>query len=242
MNLRTWPRLIAILVCVLLSVNSSAFAAKKSREKKPSNTNSAPVMPSETADEPNTAGVIKSIEVVGNKKIEKEAILEKLSNKVGNTLSRDKVRTDIAGLHKTNFFDSVQVDFEADVLKVSVKERPSIAKIVFFGNDQISTDDLKAALTVKTFDLFDENQVRESARKLTKVYEDKGYFLAKVTHEMRYSKDKEMVELLFNIREYDKVRIKKISFLGNQAFNDNQLKRIMRGTAEGGFFSWLTSK
>src|SRR5690606_25048434 len=56
---------------------------------------------------------------------------------------------------------------------------------------------------------------------------------------VRPSKEKDMVELLFRVREYDKVRIQRITFLGNTAFTDDQLKRTLRNTAEGGFFSWL---
>ena len=58
-----------------------------------------------------------------------------------------------------------------------------------------------------------------------------------------HAKDKgDMVELLFRIREYDKVRIRKVTFLRNKAFTDDQLKRTLRNTSEGGFFSWLTNK
>lgn len=235
LKLKPWQGIFTLLVCAFLCAPTASFAAKKIKVP------SAGSAVAPAIDDTVVSGTIKNIEITGNKKIEREAIVEKLSSKVGEALSSEKVHSDILALHKTNFFDSVQFDFDAGTLKVSVRERPSISKIVFFGNDQISTDDLKAVLTVKTFDLYDENQVRDTLRKLTKLYEDKGYFLAKISHEIRYNKERDMVELLFNVREYDKVRIKKITFLGNTAFGDMQLKRVMRGTSEGGFFSWLSN-
>ncbi len=184
---------------------------------------------------------LQKIEIKGNQKIDREAILEKIGSVLGQPLSDDQVRQDIVAIHKLGYFDSIQADFENGSLIFTVKERPAIYRIVFFGNDQISTDDLKGVLTVKTYDIYDENLVRESVRKLSKHYEDKGFYLAKVSYSVRPSKEKDMVELLFQVREYDKVKIRKVSFLGNKAFSDDQLKRTLRNTSEGGFFSWATS-
>jgi outer membrane protein insertion porin family len=184
---------------------------------------------------------IQKIEVRGNQKIDREAITEKVGSKVGEGLSNEQVRKDIVAIHRLGYFDSIQADFENGSLVFTVKERPAIYRIVFFGNDQISTDDLKGALTLKTYDIYDENLVRESVRKLQKYYEDKGFYLAKVDYSVRPSKEKDMVELLFRVREYDKVKIRKITFLGNKAFTDDQLKRTLRNTSEGSFFSWATS-
>lgn len=183
---------------------------------------------------------IQKIEIRGNQKIDREAVVEKIKSAVGTNLSDEQVRQDIVAIHKLGYFDSIQADIENGTLIFTVKERPAIYRIVFTGNDQLSTDDLKGSLSVKTFDIYDENLVRESVRKLTKFYEDKGFYLAKVDFTTRPAQDKDMVEVVFRVREYDKVRIKKITFLGNTAFTDSQLKGTLRNTSETGFFSWAT--
>lgn len=217
-----------VLLASLMLVCAPAFAAEETPAA------SAPVAAS-------TSEKIKEIVVVGNKKIEKDAVVEKLTSKIGQTISNESVRADILAIHKLNFFDSVKAEFDAGVLTYTVKGRPSISQINFWGNDQVSTDDLKGVVTIKNYDLYDENQVRDSVRKLNKYYEDKGYYLAKIDYEVRFNKEHDAVALTFRVREYDKVKIKKITFLGNKAFTDEQLKRVMHNTAEGGFFSWLTS-
>lgn len=184
---------------------------------------------------------ISKIEVKGNAKIDREAILEKVKSASGHDLSDETVRADIKSIHQLGYFDSIQADFDGGTLTFTVKERPAIYRVVFFGNEQISTDDLKGQLAVKTYDIYDENLVRESVRKLAKFYEDKGFYLAKVDYTVKPSKEKDMVELLFRVREYEKVKIRKITFLGNTAFTDDQLKRTLRNTSEGGFFSWATN-
>lgn len=228
---------VALLVLLSFAVFiTSALAAPKPRRGKPA----APIAAAaELRAADGTESIVK-VEIKGNQKIDRDAILEKIGSKPGETLSSERVREDIIAIHKLGYFDSIQADFTSGTLIYTVKERPAINRIVFFGNDQISTDDLKAVLSVKTYDIYDENLVRESVRKLTKHYEDKGYYLAKVDYSVRPAKDNDMVELLFRVREYDKVKIRKISFLGNSNFTDDQLKRTLRNTSEGGFFSWAT--
>ncbi|MGZ3656262.1 MAG: outer membrane protein assembly factor BamA [Bdellovibrionota bacterium] len=184
---------------------------------------------------------ILKVDVKGNLKIDREAILEKIGSKAGDSLDDEQVRKDIVAIHKLGYFDEIKVDMDGGTLTYIVKERPAINRIIFFGNDQISTDDLKGVLSIKTYDIYDENLVRESVRKLQKHYEDKGYYLAKIDYSVRPSHEKDMVEVLFKVREYDKVRIKKVTFLGNKNFTDDQLKKVLHGTQEGGFFSWATS-
>ncbi|MGZ3693641.1 MAG: POTRA domain-containing protein, partial [Bdellovibrionota bacterium] len=230
------------LALLLIGVCSPAWSAAKpkaSAAKKPVSV-SSDAEPAAQAPAHASGEHITKIEIKGNLKIDREAILEKIGSAVGKDLSEEQVRKDIAAIHKLGYFDEIKVDFENGSLIYSVKERPAIYRIVFFGNDAVSTDDLKNTLTVKTYDIYDENLVRESVRKLTKYYEDKGYYLAKVDYSIRPVKDKDMVELLFRVREYDKVKIRKVTFLGNTAFSDDQLKRTLRNTAEGGFFSWAT--
>jgi outer membrane protein insertion porin family len=227
-----WLKWAGVFCALVLSVSPAADAAKP--KGKQAATAPAPAV-AETAEK------ILKIEIHGNLKIEKEAILEKIGTHVGDLVNDEQVRKDIVAIHKLGYFDDIKADIENGTLIFTVKERPSIYRIVFFGNDQISTDDLKGVLTIKTYDIYDENAVRESVRKLAKHYEDKGYYLAKVDYTVKPAKEKDMVEVLFRVREYDKVKIRKVSFLGNSAFTDDQLKRVLRNTQEGGFFSWATS-
>lgn len=222
--------------CLCLSAQAAPTKAKTKTKKAASKK----IDVSSTVSNSSGEKILK-IDVQGNKKIDREAILEKIASVSGGNLSTEQVRKDISAIHKLGYFDDIQADFEGGTLKFTVKERPAIYRIVFFGNDQISTDDLKGALTIKTYDIYDENLVRESVRKLTKYYEDKGFYLAKVDYSVRASKEKDMVELLFQVREYDKVKIRKITFLGNSVFSDDQLKRVLRNTSEGGFFSWASN-
>ncbi len=188
--------------------------------------------------------IVTDIEFKGLKRIEKEAVLAKLVTKPGQPLSSDQVRSDIQALFAMGFFDDIEVQAQSpDPAKVSltylVRERPVISKVDFEGNERISTSDLRDVVKVKEWSILDANKVREDVALIQKHYEEKGFYLAKVNFNVRQTKP-DQVELVYRINDYDKVQIKKITFLNNRKYTDEQLKSVFQETREGGFFSFLS--
>ncbi len=189
----------------------------------------------------------RTIEVRGLKRIEKDAVLGKLSTKPGVAIDRETVRGDVQALFNMGYFDEITVEAEkADTganLAVILHERPVITEIEFEGNERISTTDLQAVIKVKQWSILDVNKVKEDVALITKNYEDKGYYLAKVSFEVVQSdaKKPDEVVLRYKVNDFDKVQIKKVTFLNNRAFSDDQLKNIMPETREGGFWSFMSS-
>lgn len=186
-------------------------------------------------------GPIKEIRVRGNKKIEADAVQAKLKSKTGSQAKRGTVAEDIRAVHSLGYFDDVSVDYDAGVLTVTVLERPTIVKIDFEGNDQISSSDLKDVVKLKEYSILDVNKVKEDIALIQKHYEEKGFYLARVSYETRATTKPDEVELIFRVSDFDKVRIKKITFINNKRFSDDKLKSVLRNTKEGNFFSWLSS-
>ena len=185
---------------------------------------------------------VDGIEVEGLKKVEKEAVLERINTKKGMMLDNYLLRKDIERIYSLKYFDYIEAHQDTkggkNILSFKVKEKPIIANIVFEGNDELSEDDLKGQVKTKNFAILDINTIKIDLAALAKFYEDKGFFLAKIDYEL-VKKDNENVELVFHIQEYDKVKVKKITFLGNSAFSDEQLKDIME-TREEGLFSFMS--
>lgn len=186
--------------------------------------------------------IVNRIKIEGNRRIEKQAILEKIGSRVGRRLSPRRVEKDIRALHKLGFFNSVRVDFEKGVLIYKFVELPTIQKIFFEGNSEVSTEDLEEAIKVSVYGIYDEVKVHESIRELAKLYEGKGFYLAKISYDLLHNKKEGTVNLTFKIQEYDKVRIKKITFLGNKAFTGDKLRDVLQNTKEYDSFSWLTDR
>lgn len=188
---------------------------------------------------------VRSIEVKGLKRIEKDAVLGKFTTKVGSTIAGDSLRADVQSLFNMGYFDDIQVEGDRDgigaKLVLTLHERPVISKIEFDGNERLSTSDLEGVIKIKEWSILDLNKVKEDVDLITKHYEEKGFYLAKVGFEVTSSDKPDEVALRYKINDYDKVEIKKIIFLGNKAFSDEQLKNIFAETKEGGFFGFLSN-
>ena len=185
---------------------------------------------------------IGGIETRGLKKVEREALLEKISSREGMMLDNYLLKEDIKTIYSLKYFDLVEAHHEKrggkDILVFSVKERPIISKITFEGNSKVDDSDLKGKIKSKEFSILDINTIKSDVVEMLKYYEERGFYLANIDHTLKKINEENM-EVIFNIREFDKVRIKKITFLGNRAFEDHELKGIME-TREEGLFSFMS--
>ncbi len=185
---------------------------------------------------------VDGVDVTGVKKVEKEAILERIGVRKGMVLDNYLLKKDLEKIYGLKYFEWVEAHQikrgKRNILQFRVKEKPIITKIVFEDNHEIDEDDLKSAIKSKDFAILDVNTIKNDVLAIQKQYEEKGFFLAKVSYRVKKLND-ENVEVVFNIKEFDKVRVKKITFLGNKAFRDKQLKGIME-TREEALFSFMT--
>lgn len=224
-------------LCLDSVVSPGANAAKR---------NSAPSASQKPQLESYFGKTIGSVEFTGLKRIEKDAVLAKLKSQVGSPLTSEGVRTDTQTIFGMGFFDDIEVnaDFVSDgkvKLSFVLRERPVISKVDFEGNERIGTSDLQDVVKVKQWSILDVNKVKEDVGLIQKHYEDKGFYLAKVSFEVKKAEKADEVELVYRVNDYDKIQIKKITFLNNRKFSDDQLKAILAETREGGFLSFLNS-
>ncbi|NOZ88236.1 MAG: outer membrane protein assembly factor BamA [Deltaproteobacteria bacterium] len=191
------------------------------------------------------APIIRKIEVEGLQRVEKDAILNAgLKSKVGDRFSAISVADDIKTIYKMGFFDDVEA-FKKDtkdgvIVVFRIKEKPAVRKVKIKGNDEIGEDDIKKVIDIKNYSALDEEALKKNEERIKGLYTDKGYYLAEVKHRIIPVEGKNEVDVEFVIREHAKVLVKSIRFLNNEAFSDDQLKKVME-TREGGWFSWLTS-
>lgn len=235
--------LLALLIC---GFDSTAFAqATKANTKKTTKKTSASKTQKTTPtnSRAEVSGTIAKIDVQGNRKIEKDAVIARLKSREGGGYSEELIREDIQSIFRTGYFYDVQVDRQgsgsAITLTYKVVERPSIGEIVFEGNSELKSEELLEASGLKTYEILNMSKIRDGIEKIQKLYEDKGYFLAKIQEDVQDITKDESVKIVFKIQENDKVKVKKVTFLGNRKLKDGYLKDRM-GTNEGGFFSFLS--
>ena len=100
--------------------------------------------------------VVREILWEGLKRIEKDAVNAKISTRIGGALSPQILRSDLQAIYGMAYFEDVSVHAEAldgdptgVRLTYGVRERAVISELVFEGNEQIETSDLKEIIKVK---------------------------------------------------------------------------------------------
>lgn len=186
--------------------------------------------------------IIKSIVIRGNKRIDSETILFYIKSKEGKGYSSFQTNNDIKAIYGLGHFEDIRVEAEDYLQGIKliyiVKELPSIRSISFIGNKKISTKNLEEKIGLSKGDFFDKNQVKKTVQLIKYLYEEKGFFLAKVRANAK-KVDKDQLDLVFKISEKKKVGIKKINFEGNKTFSSKTLKKKLN-TKEKGWFSIFT--
>ena len=189
---------------------------------------------------------ISEIRVEGNRRVETEAMLLELESGVGELVSTRNLASDIRRLWAMGKFEDIRVQGEASVdgviLTYVVKERPTVRKIVVEGNSKIKLDDINEVLDLKLNAILDLGAVKANVEKVKQAYVEKGFFLAEVTYGLKPVEDEPgKVDILIVISEAAETVVRKITFIGNQAFDDEELRKHML-TRVGGYLSVVTKR
>ncbi len=184
---------------------------------------------------------ISEIKFEGLKRIESDAVSEKMALKKGDEVSAERVAQDIRNIFALGYFEGVELLQNGSTLLVRVKERPVVTIITYEGAEEFETKDLEEATLLKPFNVIAIDKINKAQDAILKKYEEKGYYLARVDYQLKPLKEgnDSEVKLVFNIQENPKVWIRKIFFQGNSVFPSDALKRIMI-TAEGHAMSWAS--
>ncbi|MDY6973486.1 MAG: outer membrane protein assembly factor BamA, partial [Thermodesulfobacteriota bacterium] len=187
---------------------------------------------------------VDSVLVEGNQRIEEAAILAVVKTRKGDELNYDQLNKDLRDIYQMGYFTDVRIKTkdgpEGTIVVFSVTEKPSIGKIAFKGNKSVDAIELEKELGIDLYSILDHTEVRQSINRLMDFYRKKGYYNMEIKERIKPLPNNEVL-LEYEIAEHDKVYIRKIEFLGNSEFDDDDLKDIME-TSEKGFFSWITDK
>ncbi len=185
--------------------------------------------------------LVTAVRVKGNVRMDEEAILSVVKLKPGDVFDPRVLREDLKSIFKLGYFDDVRADLEETpqglVVTYIVREKPVVKRIVYQGNKAIKKSDLEKISELKPYTILNLNKVNEAAERISLLYKERGYYDTKVVPEVRPLGPHE-VEVVFHIKEGEKVYIKKIEFEGNRAFSDEELKDLLE-ISEKSAFSWV---
>ncbi|MBU1340778.1 MAG: outer membrane protein assembly factor BamA [Proteobacteria bacterium] len=187
--------------------------------------------------------IITDIAVIGNKRIEKDAILKIISSKAGDIIKPDAVSNDLRKIYEMGYFDNVIVNKETHDKGVKVifevAEKPSVRKIKFNKNSIFEDQELADIVGTRTGSILNIHKLNSDVNRLRSVYTEKNYYNCSITYEV-VSLEHSQADIIFNIEEGDKIKVEKITFEGNKYFSDKKIKKAME-TSEKGLFSFITT-
>jgi outer membrane protein insertion porin family len=185
---------------------------------------------------------VLKIRVEGANRVGADAIHRVMGTRVGEEFDPGRIREDVKAIYRMGYFSDVKIDAEdvpgGLVLTVLVTEKPIVSSISIAGNKEVDTADLKAALTVKERTLFQEDKVKESARKMVEVCQNRGFYDATVDSSFEEEADGS-IRVFFRVSEGQKLKIVKIRITGNRYLGEKEIRKTME-TKEKGFFSFIT--
>ncbi len=185
---------------------------------------------------------VGKIDIKGNTRIDSGAILKHIQNRAGDQYNPALLREDLKNIYKMGYFDDVQISVDnteaGKNIVFTVKEKEVIASVTFTGENNIEADKIKEVVTVTANTIMNPQEVMASAENIRKLYKEKGYYDTEVTTKLTYP-DKDRVNILFEIKEGEKIYVKEIIIHGNNTFSNDEIEKIL-ATSTKTMFSWFT--
>jgi outer membrane protein insertion porin family len=184
---------------------------------------------------------IAAVAFKGNLRIESSVINQAIRSLPGSLYTDSQLAEDIKAIHKLGYFDDVAADVsdtpEGKNVTFIVREKGLVTSIMIKGNKVVDTSDIESSLTFKTKQTLNQDKITLSIEKIKTLYDTKGYYNAEINYAIDKIGEKDL-RVTFNIKENEKLYVRKISFEGNRTYRDKVLKNIMK-TAEKDFFYWF---
>ena len=193
------------------------------------------------------AQIVERVEFVGNRRIPRDNLNSKIFTQGGQPYNEERLRHDFQALWNTQYFENIRLEVENSPDKANsvivvfyVTERPMIRHIKYKGNNSVTESDIldrfkerKLGLTVES--TFDPTKIKRAQVLIQELLGEHGRQFATVTPEFTRITGTNAVELTFVVNEGPKVKVGKITFVGNKAFSDRKLIRTMRNDRPYGF-------
>ena len=186
-------------------------------------------------------GLVGSIKIEGNKRVETSTLLYYIKTREGEPLSRSQISKDIEQIYDLGQFKDIRVETRQGSKGLEVvfivEEIPSIGDVLLYGNVEVGDSDIHEILGFKRGEAFQDHITKEAKEKIKLLYHEKGFFLAEVDVVSKKSV-RNLMNIHIRIREGEKIEIKNIRFSGNKKFSADDLRDQMETKAET-WFSWI---
>ncbi|WP_088185427.1 outer membrane protein assembly factor BamA [Sphingobium sp. Z007] len=171
-------------------------------------------------------GTIRAITVVGTQRLEPDTVLSYTKLRIGQPYSQESLDQGLRDLYETELFADVQIRNDNGALTVEVKENPVINRIVLEGNKRLKEDKIRPEIKLAPRQIYTRSKVRADVARIVELYRRQGRFAATIEPKM-VQLDQNRVDIVFEISEGPKSKVRQINIIGNEKFKDGELRSQM---------------
>jgi len=184
--------------------------------------------------------MIRSLAVAGAQRLEPETVRSYVKLRVGETYTTEQLDQAIKDLYATQLFADVQIlGAETGDIVLQVRENPVINRIVFEGNKRLKEDKIRPEVKLAPRQIFTREAARADVARIIELYRRQGRFAATVEPKM-VQLDQNRVDIVFEITEGAKSKVRQINIIGNEKFSDGELRGEM-ATKQSRFYRFFSS-
>jgi len=186
----------------------------------------APVPAPAPPPAPAPAAKIASITVKGNQRIEPDTVLSYTKLRVGEPYSRESLDAALKDLFAAELFADVQIRDDNGALTITVVENPVINRIVLEGNKRLKEEKILPEIKMAPRQIYTRSKVRADVARIIELYRRQGRFAAVVDPKL-VKLDQNRVDIVYEISEGPKSKVRQINIIGNDQFSDGRLRGEM---------------
>jgi outer membrane protein insertion porin family len=171
--------------------------------------------------------VIRSLNVVGNERLEADTVRSYIDLRPGETYDRERTDRALKTLFATELFADVEIRDDGDGnLTIDVRENPVINRVLIEGAKRIKEDKIREEIKVAPRQIFTRSRARADVARILELYRRGGRFAARVEPKI-VQLEQNRVDLIFEISEGPKSKVRQINIIGNEQFSDKDLRGEM---------------
>lgn len=181
------------------------------------------------------------VTVEGNRRADSGLIIATSGLVIGQKLTGEKVQNVIRRLWELELFGDVKVVVEKQTgegvfLAIYVTEYPRLEFIDISGGKKVGKKKVEEVIDLFKGQVLKPSDPVRLKRKLRELCSEEGYLLAEIVVEIHPGSVEGLSNLVVRINEGKKVKIKKITFEGNEAFSDKKLRKKLKNTKKNAWF------
>ncbi len=180
-------------------------------------------------DEPAPADqgeVIRSIAVAGAQRLEPVTIVSYIQMRPGQVYTAALADQALKDLAATELFADYRIENNDGNVLITVVENPVINRVVLEGNRRLKDDKILPEIKLAARQIFTRSKVRADVARIIELYKRQGRFAATVEPQM-VQLDQNRVDVIFEINEGPKSKVRAINIIGNEVFSDGELRGEM---------------